>query len=103
MNKEQKHWLAVYLTPYVLIGIFTLGAGLFLLPLGGIAGVFVGLTSTAPYFTSSFKLALAAALVFAVTLFIIGYKFRNQFWGKALNAAGVYLWCLSGLIGFGPQ
>lgn len=103
MNKEQKHWLAVYLIPYVLISIFTLGAGLFLLPLGSTLGVFIGLISTAPYFTSFFKLTLVAALVLAIILFIIGYTFRNKLWGKILNAGGVCSWCLSGLIGFGPQ
>lgn len=103
MNKDTNHWLAVYLIPYALIGIFTLGAGLFFLPLGGTLGIYVGLTSTAQFFTSAFKIALAASLVFAIILFFVGYKHRSNLWGKALNAAGVYVWCLSGLVGFGPQ
>lgn len=103
MNKERKQWLAVYLIPYALIGIFTLGAGLFMFPLGGIVGVVVGLSSTEPYFTSSFKIVLSSVLFLAVMLFIVGFRFRERLWGKIINAAGVYLWCVAGLIGFGPQ
>ena len=103
MNSDKKHWLAVYLIPYTLVGIFTLGVGLFILPLGGTLGVIVGLSSTEPYFTSSFKLALGLALCVAIFLFIVGYKYRNKLWGKIINAVGFYLWCFAGVVGFGPQ
>ncbi len=103
MNKNLKQWLIVYLAPYALIGIFTFGAGLFLVPLGGTLGVFVGLTSDAPFFTFKFRLTLMAVCIASIIIFIIGYKLRSKIWGKILNAAGSYLWCFAGIVGFGPQ
>ena len=103
MNKDIKQWLVIYLIPYAVVGILTLGTGLILLPLGGTVGVIIGLSSTEPYFTSSFKMILITVLLLAILLFIVGFKFHEKLWGKILNAVGVYLWCVSGLIGFGPQ
>ncbi|GGX71431.1 hypothetical protein [Saccharospirillum salsuginis] len=103
MSREKVHWLLVYLVPYLTIGALSKGAGFLLLPLGGTAGVYVGFTSTAPYFTSDFKLSLVLFYLIAILLFWAGLKFRGKFWGKAINALGVYLWCAVGIVGFGPQ
>ena len=96
-------WLAVYLGPAIFVAIPTAGIGPFMLVLGGVVGVLTGLTSEAPYFTLGFKLLLGATCLICVAMFAIGIKFKVNFWGKALSAGGVYLWCIAGLIGFGPQ
>lgn len=103
MNAELKHWLFVYLVPYILIGISTLGAGFILLPLGGVVGVYVGIISPNSYLTRESQFLLGIACFMAALMFVIGYRYRKRIWGKIVNAAGVYLWCIAGLVGFGPQ
>ncbi|WP_157719219.1 hypothetical protein [Halopseudomonas salegens] len=104
MNFSEKwQWGLAYAGPALLIAVPTTGLGLVMLPIGGFMGVFVGFTSDAPYFTTEFRVLLGVACLLAVTLFLTGIKFRTKFWGKVLNSMGVYLWCVSGLVGFGPQ
>jgi len=102
MNANIKQWLTVYLVPYILIGIFTSGAGLLIFPIAGIFGVFIPLFTTAPYLTVSFKALFFLVLILSIVLFFIGYKLRTRLWGKIVNASGFYLWCMAGLVGLGP-
>lgn len=96
-------WALAYGVPAFLIGVPTMGLGLLMLPLGGTLGVVVGLTSEAPFFTVNFRILLIIECLFSLALFFIGMRYRRYFWGKVLSSVGIYLWCLSGLVGFGPQ
>jgi len=102
-TNEKWQWIIVYLGPAAIITLLSLGYGPLILILGGVVGVFTGFTSEAPYFTSEFRLLLGTACTLCIVMFVTGIKFKDRFWGKALNSAGVYLWCVSGLFGFGPQ
>lgn len=95
-------WLIVMALPF-LIGGMVFGPAVLLLPLGGVLGVGVGLTSTGAHFTSTFKLELLTALLVCILLFTTGYRYRHGFWGKAMASLAIYGWCFVGLIGFGPQ
>ncbi len=103
MSRDNVHWLLVYLVPYFILGAASMGAGLVLIPLGGTLGIYVGFTSTAPYFTQDFKLSLLSACLLAISLFLVGLRFRHKLWGKIINSSGAFLWCLIGIVGFGPQ
>ena len=100
-SKEILHWFLVYLVPYALIGLLSSGAGLIVLPLGGTFGIIHGLTSSVPYFSVEVRIFLLVACLVSISLFIFGYKKRKKLWGKVINAASVYLWCVIGLLGIG--
>ena len=73
-----------------------------MLPLAAISGLYVGLTSTAPYFTNEFKIFIGAGGLLSLGIFLLGYKYRSNLWGKIINSLGFYFWCIVGLISFGP-
>lgn len=73
-----------------------------MLPLGAL-GVPVALFAQAPFFTPGFKLAILTSALLATALFVTGWRKRAHWAGKLANAAGAYLWCITGLVGFGPQ
>jgi hypothetical protein len=81
----------------------SLGNSVFLSLLGALAGPFVGLLNTGPYFRWTFKLALALALILAAVLIVVGTSGKAMWWRWLLGIAGVILWITAGLIGFGPQ
>lgn len=100
---QAAQWSLVLLGPAVVIGILTRGAALVLLPLGATHGVAAGLLSRAPHVTPAFRCTMLIACLICVALFATGYRFRTRLAGKLLCAAGLYLWCITGLIGFGAQ
>ena len=102
LSRNQKQWL-ILLAPYLLLGAFSWGWTLLLLPLGGTLGLWVGFTTSNDYFTPPFKAGLALACAISLALVCVGWPQRQRFWGKALCAAGLYLWCTAGVVGFGPQ
>ena len=102
MTADTKRWLLVYLIPYFGFGIISFGGGLIMLPLAAISGLYVGLTSTAPYFTNEFRIFIGAGALFSLGVFLFGYKHRSNLWGKMTNSMGFYLWCFVGLFSFGP-
>ena len=103
MNKHKKQWLTIYLIPYALLGILTLGGGLIILPLGGTLGVAFGLFYNTDYFSVSFIAIWVLILIVSLVSFIIGYKFRENLWAKILNASSAYLWCFAGLVTLSPH
>ena len=100
---QRLQWVLVIVMPYAVLGAVTHGAAWLLLPLGGLLGIFSGFTMSNSFFTPGFKVALALACAASVTLVAIGLRLRRRWWGKLLSAGGVYLWCVAGVIGFGPQ
>ena len=83
--------------------VAALGNSIFLSLLGAFVGPLVGLLSGAPYFTWQFKVSLASALSVAIGLFLIGVRGQASWWRRAVGIAGVLLWMIAGLLGFGPQ
>ena len=102
LSRNLKQWL-ILLVPYLVMGAFSLGGALLLLPLGGTVGLWVGFTSSNEFFTPQFKAGLALACAISLALVCVGWPQRQHFWGKAFCAAGLYLWCMAGVVGFGPQ
>jgi len=96
-------WLLVLLGPALALAIATRGSALMLLPLAATLGVFHGLTSTAPFAGSGFSVSIALACVGCIALAMLGWRYRAHFAGKLLCSAGLYLWCVVGAVGFGPQ
>lgn len=78
-------------------------SSVFLPLLGALVGPFVGLGSGAPFFTWAFRLGLAAALVVSVALVVVGVRGEASWWRWLTGIAGVLLWMVAGLVGFGPQ
>jgi hypothetical protein len=103
MTPQTKQWLLIYLAPYLVLSAITLGAGFILIPLAGTLGVYTGLFSTNPYFTTQFKLLILLGCTISLVVFSYGFHRRSTLIGKIVNAAGAYLWCVVGFIGFGPQ
>ncbi len=105
-----KQWLQVLFIPlFVMLAILSLLHGvralglLFLLPLGGTLGVYVGFTSSAPIYANGFKAGFALVLCVAILSMIIGILYRKQLWGKCLFSFGFYLWSMSGLVALGAS
>ncbi len=103
-----KQWLQVLFIPlFVMLAILSLfhGVGslglLFLLPLGAILGVYVGLTSSAPIYANGFKIGFFLVLCVALLSMIIGICYRKKLWGKCLFSFGFYLWGMAGLSALG--
>ncbi|ARU04800.1 hypothetical protein CCO03_09015 [Comamonas serinivorans] len=76
-----------------------------MLPLGGTLGparkgLWFGFTMTNAHFTLAFKAALACAI--SLTRLVWGWP-RRRCAGKTSCAAGLYLWCVAGVAGLGPQ
>ena len=103
MNLQTKQWLFVYLTPYVVLSVITLGAGFILIPLAGTLGIYSGLFATEPYFTPQLRLQILLGCIVSFAVFAYGLHRRKTLGGKIANATGAYLWCIVGAIGFGPQ
>ena len=101
ISNNPAQWLLLYLSPLV-IGALIEGSKIMIIPLGAF-GVLVGLLAGAPYFTLPFKLAIGSSAAVATALFILGIKFRAHLWGKIVDVLGAYLWCATGVIGFGPH
>ncbi|WAS89767.1 hypothetical protein [Nannocystis punicea] len=68
----------------------------------GSFGAFVGLIGTGPYFTWTFKLAIAGAVALAIALFFVATRGQATWWRWLLGIVAVNLWLCAGLIGFGP-
>lgn len=104
MGKHTKQWLLVLVAPYLLLDLVSGGSLLLLLPLGGGLGVFQGVFQSGAYGygTLTFRLCLAFFCLLCLFAFVVGFKFREHLWGKAMCSISVLLWCLAGLIGFGP-
>ena len=83
--------------------LLAVGSSVFLPLLGALVGPLVGLGSGAPFFTWDFKLGLAAALVVSVALVVVGVRGEASWWRWLTGIAGVLLWMVAGLVGFGPQ
>lgn len=127
MNKDITQWLAVYLLPYSVIAISTLANGIglgsakldgavivlktifvpmFTSPFLAALGYIIGLTADvnkAPFYTYEFKFELIMCMFVSIVAFVLGLKIRTRLWGKALNAAGLYLWCIGGLVSLAPS
>ena len=101
--KHAVQWLIVLLLPYVLLGMFSFGTGFLLLPLGGTVGIFTGITSSSPYVTPIFRISLIALSLALLVLFVVGFRLRKNIWGKVLCSCAIYIWCITGLVGFGSQ
>ena len=76
--------------------------GFFVAALAAAVGPFVGLFSSAPFFTLPFKLSLAAGLVVAGGLLYVGARNAQRPWGKALLTLGGAAWTVCGAVGLGP-
>ncbi len=106
MNKKNIiQWGIVYLTPYLVIscafinkGIAAIYLPMFYLGLSSTVGVYAGVFSTAQAYTFTFKAYFVIWLLLSISIFVIGYLKRQNFWGKALNAFGIYLWCIGGMV-----
>ncbi len=103
-----KQWLQVLFIPlFVMLAILSLfhGGGslglLFLLPLGGTLGVYIGLTSSAPVYANGFKIGFFLVLCVAIASMVIGIRYRKKLWGKCLFSFGFYLWGMAGLMALG--
>jgi len=68
-----------------------------------VAGPFVGLLSSAPYFTLQFKLMLVALLIVAICSLLCGQKFKEKLWGRILIIVSFWMFFVAGGLGFGPQ
>lgn len=108
MTKNTRDWIVVLALPLVIIGLITSIVtvsldGLLLafwLPVGGLIGIFAGF-SDAPIYTPKFKLLLTLALAVAAFIISFAFKSRAKLWSKIAIAAGIYLWCFSGLVALG--
>lgn len=103
MSKNTWQWLVILGAPYLLIGAASGGHGFLLLPLGGTMGVLNGLMFSNIYASQGFRITFLLGCLLLVLLFLAGWRYRAHWLGKILCALAVYLWCLAGLIGFGPQ
>ena len=83
--------------------LLAVGSSVFLPLLGALLGPLVGLVSGAPSFTWGFKLSLAATLLVSVALVVVGVRGEASWWRWLTGIAGVLLWMVAGLVGFGPQ
>lgn len=91
--------LAVFLTPYLLFGVVTLGAGFIFLPMGATIGVGL-IFSDAPIYQSS-RIDFITFLLISVCLTLLGLTQFKRIWGKLLFMIGVYLWAFIGFIALG--
>lgn len=78
-------------------------SALLMVPLAAVLGPIVGFTSTAPYFTATFRALLLAGLSAAAIAMLLGLRHRRRVWGQLLVVVGAGLWITLALVGFGPQ
>ena len=66
-------------------------------------GVYVGITSDAPYFSQNFKIGILVSSIASMLCVLAGVRYQATVVGKLLILAGLAVWFFVGLFGFGPQ
>jgi hypothetical protein len=103
MNNPFVRILFAIIFLFIVFGLYLLFNGeplgtLFLIPLGAVIGIPMGLAFP---FSVSFKLGYIAALVGSIVVIIWGLVKRKAIWGQVLVVLGIIAWLICGLLGLG--